>query len=105
MRKTNVIILFLLQVLQVFPWKTSPEPGVDGPEQECICPVGSPRKELWKMPISGRMSSLSLSLKLSCFFYMKRVIPVSGRMSSLSLSLYLSCYFNMKRALTNVSIG
>ena len=37
---------------------------MDGPQQKCLCSVGSSRKELWQMPVSGRIFSLSLSLLL-----------------------------------------
>ena len=44
------------QVLQVLPGEASPELAVDRPKQKCFRPVSSPRKELWQMPVSGRMS-------------------------------------------------
>ena len=48
--------LTTFQVLQVFPGEASPEPVVDRPKQECLRPISSPGKELWQMPVSGRMS-------------------------------------------------
>ena len=39
------------QVLQVLPREASPEPDLDGPQQECLCSVRSPGEKLRQMPI------------------------------------------------------
>ena len=44
-----------VQVLQVFPRQTPPEPDWSGQQQECVHPLHPTGEEFWQMPISGKI--------------------------------------------------